>query len=295
MRFGIVVSDPQDWTAKAVLASFTRRGVDAVFLNFSELAASIGTEISFCSNGLNLLDLKGLVIRDLGRRGAYDVAFRFETLQALEELGISITNPPAAIARAANKFATSMALRNAGVPTPKTTITTSPKEAEAALSEYGRAVSKPLFGYKGRDIVRLDENIESDKNRLSSIIDKQGLIYLQEFVYLENPRDIRAFVVGGQVLGAIYRVAPSGQWITNLARGGNAQPCELTEELENLAVRASSAVGTIYAGVDLLETTEGLKVIEVNGTPSGKGIFEAQRVDVTEAIVDNVLQPHASK
>ncbi len=295
MRFGIVVSDPEDWTARAVLASFVRRGADAVFLNFSELAASISRDLSFRSNGINLLDLGGLVVRDLGRRGAHDVAFRFETLQALEELGISIVNPPAAIARAANKFATTLTLRRAGVPTPKTTITTSPEEAEAALRDYGKAVSKPLFGYKGRDIIQLQAGRAEDEKRLRSLIDKQGLIYLQEFISLENPRDIRAFVVDGRVLGAIYRVAPPGHWISNLARGGRGEPCELTDELKDLAVRASRAVGTIYAGVDLLETSEGLKVIEVNGTPSGKGIFEALGVDVTEAIAEYVLRHQASK
>lgn len=294
MRFGVVVSDPDDWTAKAILSAFIRRA-DAIFLNFSELAASVGRDLSFYSNGIDLLELDGLVVRDLGRRGAHDVAFRFETLQALDGLGMPIVNPPEAIARAANKFATSLALRRAGVPTPRTTITTSPEEANAALREYGIAVSKPLFGYKGRDIIRLEYGNASDEDRLRSIIDKQGLVYLQEFIFLEEPRDIRAFVVDGRVLGAIYRRAPQGQWISNLARGGRGEPCALTEELKDRAVRASRAVGTVYAGVDLLETPEGLKVIEVNGTPSGKGIFEALGIDVAEAIADYVLQSTASK
>ncbi len=88
MRFGVVVSDPEDWTARAILTSFIRRRVDAVFLNFSLLAASIERDISFYSNGINILELDGLVVRDLGRRGAHDVAFRFETLQALEKTGL---------------------------------------------------------------------------------------------------------------------------------------------------------------------------------------------------------------
>jgi tetrahydromethanopterin:alpha-L-glutamate ligase len=297
MRFGVVISDPDDWTARAILASFRKRCADAVFLNFSELAASVKADpdLKFSSNGIDLLDLDGLVVRDLGRRGAHDVAFRFETLQALKDLGIAIINPPAAIARAANKFSTTLALQAAGVPTPETTITTSYKEARAALRDYGRAVSKPLFGYKGRDIVRLEDENASDEDLLRSIIDRQGLVYLQEFIHLQSPRDIRAFVVGDRVMGSIYRVAPKGQWITNLARGGSGLPCELDQGQKDLAVRASMAVGTVYAGVDLLETPDGLKVIEVNGTPSGKGIFEALGVDVTKAIADYVLQAVASK
>lgn len=287
MRVGIVISDPLDWTAQALCTSFRGKGVDAVFLNFSELYAAINEDISLFSNGIDLLQLDGIVVRDLGRRGAHDVAFRFETLQALEGLGITVVNPPDAIARAANKFATSLALRQARVPTPRTAVITSPQEAVRMLHEYGWAVSKPLFGYKGKGIVLLKDG---DEEKLKGMVEKHGLVYLQEFIASQSPRDIRAFVVGGRLLGAIYRVAPPGQWISNLARGGHAKPCPRSAELEDLAARSSRAAGTVYCGVDLLESDEGLLVIEVNGTPSGKGIFEALGINVTDAIADFVLK-----
>lgn len=306
MHIGIVVSDPKDWTACALMASFTRNGGQAVFLNFSELTSTIDGKMSykmgeksascghsFCSNGVDLLRLDALVVRDLGRRGVQDVAFRFEALQALESLGLPVINPPQAIARAANKFATSLALQRAGVPTPRTAVSTSPNDALRILHEYGKAVSKPLFGFKGKGIELLKDGDESDMEKLAAILEKDGLVYLQEFIALRSPRDIRAFVVNGKLMGAIYRVAPPGQWITNLARGGQAELCPITDELRDLAVNASRAVGAVYCGVDLLETGEGLKVIEVNGTPSGKGIFEASGVNVADAIAEHVLRPHS--
>jgi tetrahydromethanopterin:alpha-L-glutamate ligase len=286
MRFGIVASEPEDWTAGAIRAALSRRGADVLFLNFSELAATVDEPAFFCS-GVDLLQLDGLAVRDLGRRGAHDVAFRFEVLQALEERGLLAVNPASAIARAANKFATSLLLRQAGIPTPRTTATTSMKEALKALQNYGRAVSKPLFGYKGKDLVLLEEHNEAV---LRSILERSGVVYLQEFVESHPPRDIRAFVVGDEVLGAIYRVAPPGKWISNLARGGRAEPCPVTEELADLAARAGRAVGALYSGVDLLETPDGLTVIEVNGTPSGKGIFHALGIDVTEAVAGRLLE-----
>jgi len=118
----------------------------------------------------------------------------------------------------------------------------------------------------------------------------EGMVYLQEFIALESPRDIRAFVVDGAVLGAIYRLAPPGQWISNLARGGHPAACPLAPELVDLAGRAAEAVGAVYCGVDLLETDAGLSVIEVNGTPSAKGIFQALGLDATEAIAEHVYQ-----
>jgi tetrahydromethanopterin:alpha-L-glutamate ligase len=290
MRVAIIISDPQDWTAQALLASFSAKGIDAFFLSFSDLLAGIAGGQSFSCAGVDLLDLDAIVVRDLGRRGASDVAFRFEALQALQEKGIAIINPPQAIARAANKFATSRALQDAGIATPRTVVTTSFKEAQKAVHDFKRAVSKPLFGYKGRDIILLEDGVEADLARLESILEKQGLVYLQEFIALDTPRDIRAFVVDGKALGAIYRVAPPGQWISNLARGGRAEACPLTRELVDLATMAAKAVGAVYCGVDLLETQRGLTVIEVNATPSGKGIFEALGVDVTAAIASHVHQ-----
>jgi tetrahydromethanopterin:alpha-L-glutamate ligase len=286
MRFGIVASEQEDWTAEAIRAALSRRGEEVFFLDFSELAATVEEPSFFCS-GVDLLRLDGLVVRDLGRRGAHDVAFRFEVLQALEERGLPAVNPAAAIARAANKFATSLSLRRAGVPTPRTTVTTSMKDALKALQSYGRAVSKPLFGYKGKDLALLEEK---DEAALRSILELSGVVYLQEFIESHPPRDIRAFVVGDEVLGAIYRVAPPGKWISNLARGGRAEPCPVTEELADLAARAGRAVGALYSGVDLLETPDGLTVIEVNGTPSGKGIFHALGIDVTEAVAGRLLE-----
>jgi len=290
MRAAIVVSDLLDWTAQALLASFSAKDIDAFFLNFSDLSAGINDGQSFSCAGVDLLNLDAVVVRDLGRRGPGDVAFRFEVLQALQERGIAIINPPDAIARAANKYATSRSLQDAGVATPRTVVTNSLDEAEKALQDFKKAVTKPLFGYKGRDIILLEEGIEADAALLKDIVASQGLVYLQEFIALETPRDIRAFVVDGKVLGAIYRLAPPGQWISNLARGGRAVLCPLNKELVEMAAKAADAVGAVYCGVDLLETEGGLSVIEVNATPSGKGIFEALGVDVTQAIASHVHQ-----
>ena len=125
MRFGIVVTDPSDWTARAIASGLERCGAEAVYLNFSELSAPVGASLRLEADGSDLFGLDGLVVRDLGRRGSTDVAFRFEALSVLQELGLPIVNPPQAISRAANKFATSIALHQSGVPHPRTLVTTS--------------------------------------------------------------------------------------------------------------------------------------------------------------------------
>ena len=289
MRFGIVVTDPEDWTARAIRDGFLRLGAESAFLDFASLAARIGPDLRLRGNGTDLLGLDGLVVRDLGRSGAHDVAFRFEGLSALEELGLPIINPPSAISRAANKFATSIALHQAGIPHPRTLVTTSFSAASEFVAEHGRAVSKPLFGYKGRGLLLLTSE---DPSPLREVLARSGVVYLQEFLEstAPSPRDIRVFVVGEKVAGAIYRVAPPGSWISNLSQGGAPERCPLTGEMEDLALRANGAVGTVYSGVDLIETAEGLAVLEVNGTPSGRGVHQAWGIDAGEMIAAHILE-----
>ncbi|HNR58762.1 MAG TPA: RimK family alpha-L-glutamate ligase [Methanothrix sp.] len=289
MRVGVVVSDRGDWTAEAIGSGLSRQGAKAEYLDFSELAALVGPDLRFRGEGRDLLGLSVLIVRDLGRRGSSDVAFRFEALSALEESGVRVVNPPSAIQRAANKFATSVALQRAGIPHPETLVTTSLSAAEEFVAQYGRAVYKPLFGFKGRGLLLLTAE---DPSPLRGLIEKSGVVYLQEFIEstAPRPRDIRAFVVDGHVAGAIFRVAPAGSWISNLARGGAPERCPTTSEIEDLAVRAASAVGAVYCGVDLIETSSGLAVLEVNGTPSGWGLHQAWGIDVGELIAGAVLR-----
>jgi len=117
---------------------------------------------------------------------------------------------------------------------------------------------------------------------------KLWVLYLHEFV--PNPgRDIRVFVVGEEALGAIYRVSQQGSFVSNLSRGGTPRKCELTAEIEELAICATKAVGADFAGVDLIESEDGLILLEVNATPSGKAIKLACGIDVTERIIDRLF------
>jgi ribosomal protein S6--L-glutamate ligase len=104
-----------------------------------------------------------------------------------------------------------------------------------------------------------------------------------------DARDVRVFVVGGRVLGAIERRAPEGDWRTNVARGGTARPFDLPAAWEQLAVRAAAAIGADYAGVDLLPSRDGeVFVLEINGIPGWEGLQKATGLDVAGAIVEQV-------
>jgi ribosomal protein S6--L-glutamate ligase len=116
----------------------------------------------------------------------------------------------------------------------------------------------------------------------------RSVFYVQRVIEHEGC-DVRVFVVGGRMLGAIERRAPDGQWRTNFTRGGSVRPFDLPKNWEQLALRAASAIGADYAGVDLLPSRDGqVFVLEVNGIPGWQGLQQATGLDVAGAIVDHL-------
>jgi tetrahydromethanopterin:alpha-L-glutamate ligase len=204
-------------------------------------------------------------------------------------------------------------MSKACLPAPETIAVQDLEAALRAVSKFGDSVIKPVFGYKGKDIARVrnGEILFSDRKvkspsleaALESLLQERGMLYIQEFI--ENPgRDIRAFVVGGTAIGAIYRKAAAGSWVNNLSQGGSADRCILTSEQKELAEKASLAIGTTFAGVDIIEgyleknnkenskdcsvKESSPKILEVNGTPSGKGIYDAWGINPAEYIVEYI-------
>jgi RimK family alpha-L-glutamate ligase len=156
----------------------------------------------------------------------------------------------------------------------------------AAFRAMKDVVVKPLFGSMGLGMTRVtDEDIAW--RVFQTVETLRGVFYLQQFIP-HGGRDIRAFVVGDRVLGAIERTAPG--WRTNFSRGGAVQPFTLPPAWADYAVRAAQAVGAEYAGVDLLPSATGeIFVLEVNGIPGWEGLQSATGLDVAGAIVDHLL------
>ena len=289
-RIGIILTDPEDWTASAFVKNIEKRGANAVPLNLSTLSASISTsDFSIFNADLKDVELDAIIVRDVGISFSLEqISFKFDLLRQFEN-STPVMNRSEAIQNAANKFFSFYLFKLAHLPIPRTTITSELDVALNALETFESAVVKPIFGSQGKGIHKLESSQPDLKPKISELLKERGVLYLQEFV--PNPgRDIRVFVVGEEAVGAIYRVSLSGSFVSNLSQGGTPVKCEFTEEMRELAVRATKAVGADFAGVDLIEGEEGLFVLEVNATPSGKGINRACGIDVTERIVDLLFE-----
>lgn len=212
------------------------------------------------------------------------------TLSALKRWGVPTLNTADAVRLCDDKAENSLVLEGAGIPTPRTLIAFDVDSAIKACEVLGYpAVLKPVTGSWGRLLARVNgpeqaRSILEQKRDLGSF--HHAVFYVQE--YIEKPdRDIRAYVIGDRVLAASYRTAK--HWVTNAARGAESEPCPITPEIEDLALRSCAAVGARLAGVDLIETRHGLAVIEVNTGGEFKGLMSTTNVDIAGAIVDEAV------
>ncbi len=212
-------------------------------------------------------------------------------LSVLNSWGIPTVNTFEVADVCGNKLLTTMRLIRDGVPTPRTRLAFTPEAATRAIEELGYpAVLKPLVGSWGRLISKVNdrdaaETILEHKDVLGTYM--HSIYYVQEYVPKPG-RDIRAFVVGDETIGAIYR--SSDHWITNTARGGKATRCPVTPELNDLCVRAARAVGGGVVAIDVLEGSEGLLVNEVNYTMEFRNSIDTTGVDIPAKVIDLVLE-----
>ncbi len=216
------------------------------------------------------------------------IIYRMDALHWIEKRGVLVINSPRAIERSVDKFYTSALLQEAGLPTPETMVCEGPAEAMAAVRAMGDVIFKPIFGSMGHGMVRVgDPDVAF---RIVRALEQVRAVFYVQRAVDHGGRDVRVFVVGGRVLGAIERRAPDGEWRTNVSNGGSAQPFDLPAEWEQFALRAAAAVGADYAGVDLLPSRDGaVFVLEVNGIPGWQGLQQATGLDVAGAIVDHLV------
>jgi [lysine-biosynthesis-protein LysW]---L-2-aminoadipate ligase len=210
-----------------------------------------------------------------------------------ERNGTHVVNSYSAARICGDKCLCSLELAKAGIPTPKTSVTFSPEGTADAAEEMGfPLVMKPVMGSWARMVSRLN-----DYDALAMAVDSkeemgnpwQKIYYLQEHVNKPG-RDIRAFVVGDEVIAAIYRnsTEKSG-WVTNASRGAYTTMCPLYPELVELSLKAASIAGEGIYGVDLMESERGLLVHEINHTAEFRSCAGATGVGIAGRIIEYAI------
>jgi RimK family alpha-L-glutamate ligase len=280
--------NPEAWSSTQVREALTRRGIPYECFTFPKLVARLAYRPYFKINGISIIDdLDALIIRPIGRGSLEELVFRMDMLYKLERKGFYMVNPPNAIEHCVDKYDILALLEDVGVPVPRTLATESVNEALAAFNELGGdIVVKPIFGSRGQGATRVND-IDIADTIFKAITFHHGVIYMQEFVE-HGYSDIRAFVLGDQVIASMRRVATG--WKTNYSKGARPAPEEISEEFKELAIKASKAVGCKVAGVDILEGPDGPRIVDVNSQPGWKGLQQVAKVNIAEKLVEFVVK-----
>jgi len=191
-----------------------------------------------------------------------------------------------------NKMFMTLCLKKNNIPTPKTYFSFSSESAIKNIEEVGYPlVIKPIIGSWGRGVMPI-----KDKDTIESIVEIRNITdnphdriyYLQELVK-RPPRDIRVITVGDKVISAMYRKS-SGGFKTNIALGADPEICEITSEMEEMAIKASKAMGGGILGIDMMEDDEkGLVVHEVNNTVEFKGLSKVAKQNIPKEMIEYAL------
>lgn len=284
---GILTRNENSWCSAQLKEAIEKRGFHPVCFSFPSLIARVGLKPRFLLDETDLLrEIKAIIVRPIGRGSLEEIIFRMDMLHRLKRLGLYILNPPLAIERSVDKYCALSLLEEAGLPVPRTVITERASNAKMAFHDLGSdVVIKPIFGSRGIGSTRVSDPDVAERI-FRSLEFQHQVIYLQEFIPHGN-YDLRVFVLGGRVVASMKRV--SDFWKTNVSLGAKPAAYKLTKEVEDLAIKAAEVIGCEMAGVDILESSRGPFIVELNSQPGWRGLQTVVNVNIADEIVGYVL------
>lgn len=241
-----------------------------------------GGELTTTREGLPFVDFDCVIPRIGGAAGRWGVAL----LRQLELQGIPVLNSSFGVQAAADKVRAMQELSAADIPIPVSLQAKSPEDIPDLIEQANGppVILKLLQGTQGIGVIK-SETLESTVSTLQTLWSLREEVLLQEFVAESTGVDRRVFVVDGKVVGAMERTAGEGEFRANVHRGGEARKIRLDDEARDIAVRAADALGLRVAGVDMLPSSRGPLVIEVNASPGLQGIEGATGRDIARDII----------
>ena len=228
----------------------------------------------------------GKVDAVIPRIGASNTFYGTAVVKQFEMMHSYCVNTSDAIANSRDKLRSLQILAEAGINMPITGFASHTKDIEGVIESVGSTplIMKLLQGTQGQGIV-LAETRKAAESVMSAFRQLDADIMVQEFIKESGGTDIRAFVVGDEVVASMKRIAPEDEFRSNVHRGGTMEKVQLTSEEENMAVNASRILGLSIAGVDLMRSNRGPLILEVNSSPGLQGIESCSEIDVAEKII----------
>ena len=227
------------------------------------------------------------------RIGTSITDYGLAVVKQFETLGVKVVNGSRGIADSRNKLRCLQLLAEKNYDIPTTVLMRGSRHARVALKQVQGTpvVVKLIQGTQGVGVM-LAESVTSAESVLDTMWSLGHDVILQQYISESAGRDIRAFVIGDKVVAAMRRQAREGEFRSNIHRGGEGQPVELKDSYKRLAVQAAKAVGLTVAGVDMLESLSGPKILEVNSSPGFEGIEAATGLNVARLMIQHAIELH---
>jgi ribosomal protein S6--L-glutamate ligase len=223
------------------------------------------------------------------RIGASITSYGMAIVRQFEMMGVYCVNSSNAIGRSRDKLRSLQILSQKGLPLPKTSFASSTQQTGMLINLVGGAptVVKLLEGSQGRGVV-LAETQKASESLIDAFRELQANFLVQEFIRDANGSDIRCFVVGDKVVATMMRQAKEGEFRSNIHRGGVGVPVKITSEERKVAVGAAKAMRLNVAGVDIIRSGSGPKILEVNSSPGLEGIEGCTEKNVAVKLIEYV-------
>jgi ribosomal protein S6--L-glutamate ligase len=287
LNIGLVASNPKLYSNQRIMEAIEERGHRATFLNIKDCYMKMDTDTPavLLRGGRRVHDLDAVIPRIRPSLTFYGCAL----IRQFENLGIYTLNTSAAIAQSRDKLHALQLLVKGGLDIPVTGFANSPSDTADLISMVGGAplIVKLLEGTQGTGVV-LAETSKSAESVINAFKSLRADLLVQEFIKEANGKDLRLFVVDGKVVAAMERKAAMGEFRANIHQGGTATATKVTVEERKIAVKAAKTLGLAVAGVDIIRSSKGPLLLEVNSSPGLEGIETATEMDIAGILVRTI-------
>ncbi|MBE9138087.1 30S ribosomal protein S6--L-glutamate ligase [Nodosilinea sp. LEGE 07088] len=291
MKIAILSRDATLYSTQRLKTAGEERGHDIQVIDHLRCYMNITShQPKVMYQGQPIVDIEAVI----PRIGASNTFYGTAVVRQFEIMGVFTANSSMAISRSRDKLRSLQIMARRGIGLPVTGFAHSTKDIDGLVDIVGGAplVIKLLEGTQGIGVV-LAETQQAAKSVIEAFRGLDANILVQEFIKEAGGMDLRCFVIGDKVVAAMKRQGAPGEFRSNLHRGGSATKVRLTPQERSTAVRAAKAMGLRVAGVDLLRSSHGPVVMEVNSSPGLEGIEKATGIDVAGKIIDFVAK-HAA-
>ncbi|MEL4309064.1 30S ribosomal protein S6--L-glutamate ligase [Joostella sp. CR20] len=287
LKIGLLASNPNLYSNRRIIEAGERLGHEVEFFNIRQCYMKLDAETPeiHYRGGKILNDLDAIIPRIRPSMTYYGCSLA----RHFESINVSCLNRAEAIRQSRDKlFSLQLLLKN-GISIPTTGFANSPLDTNDLIKMVGGSplIIKLLEGTQGKGVV-LAETKKAAESVINAFKSLNANILVQEFIKEANGKDLRCFVIDGKVVAAMQREAPPGEFRANMHLGGTASLVKLTAAEKKIAIKATKAMGLDVAGVDIIRSSKGPLLLEVNSSPGLEGIETATDIDIAGLMIKSI-------